>query len=54
MNPVYILTSSSVKILVHFNNLISYILRSAKWTLPLGFSDENFICTSNLSHACCM
>jgi len=27
---------------------------SPKWSLPLMFIDQNFVCTSHLCHACCM
>jgi hypothetical protein len=36
---------------IHFNIIFPYTPRSYKWSLPIKFSNQNFVCISYLSHA---
>jgi len=33
---------------VHLNVILPFMPRPSKWSLPFGFSDQNFVCLSHL------
>jgi hypothetical protein len=39
---------------IHYNIILPIKFRSLKWSLPLRFSNSNFVCSSYLFHACYM
>jgi hypothetical protein len=51
-NPVHPFPSYCPKI--HSNIIFPSTTRSSDWSLHIRFSDRNFVCISQLSHACYM
>jgi hypothetical protein len=47
-NPHFLIYFSNI----HYNIILLSVLRSSKWSLPIGFSDQKVLCISHLSQAC--
>jgi hypothetical protein len=52
MNSVHKFPSEFPKI--HSNIISLFMPKSSEWSLPFKYSDQNFVCTSHLHHACYM
>jgi len=52
MNPTHIIPTYFFK--MHSIIILPYMPRSSKWYLLFRFPDQNFVCISYFSYACCM